>query len=115
MIPKLKELLQPRSDDQKSELHAIKGTTEMNPIQEKDTLNCFEVSNSNAKALDIKTEPMKDPVLRKIFIWFLKGRNDNLAYASIKLRKHCKHLICLQLQKGNLVRQFFGNVRKTSD
>ena len=114
LIPNLEELLKSASNDQKSELYAIKRATEKNSIQEKDPINYFQVSNLNSKALDIQTEQKKDPVLRKVMTWLDDGCNDDLTYAFLELRKYYKHLTRLQKQKGIFVRRFFDDVRKIS-
>ena len=72
------------------------------------------MSNLNSKALDIETEQEKDAVLRKVMTWIDTGRNYDLTCASLELRKYYKHLTCLQMHKGNLVRQFFDDVGKIS-
>ena len=110
MIPNLDEILKSASDDQKPELYAIKRATEINSLQKQDPMNYFQVSNSNAKALDIETEQKKDPVLRKVMTWIENGCNDDLTYASLELRKYYKHLTRLQMQKSILVRQCFDDV-----
>ena len=49
LIPYLDEILKSASNDQKPELYAIKGATEINSIQEKDPMNYFQVSNLNSR------------------------------------------------------------------
>ena len=114
LIPNLEEILKSASIDQKPEVYTIKRATEINSIQEKDPMNYFQVSNLNSKALDIETEQKKEPVLRKVMISSDTGCNDDLTYASLELRKYYKHLTCLQIQKGILVRQSFDGVGKVS-
>ena len=114
LIPNLDEIQISGSNDQKSELYAIKKATEINSKQEKDAMKYFEVSNLNSKALDIEPEQKKDLVLRKVITWIETGCNDDLTYASLDLRKYYKHLTRLQMQKGILVRQFFDDVGKIS-
>ena len=59
LIPNLNEILKSASDDQEPELYAIKRAAEINSIQGKGSMNYFEVSNSNAKALDFEAEEKK--------------------------------------------------------
>ena len=99
LIPNLEEILKSASFDQKPELYAIKKANEINSMEEKDPMNCFQVSHSNSKALDIETEQKEDPVLRKVMTWIDTGCNDDLTYASLELRKYYKHLTRLQMQK----------------
>ena len=114
LISSLDKILKSASNYQKPELYAIKRAIEINSIQEKDPMVYFQVSNLNSKALDIGTEQKKDPILRKVMTWIDTGCNDDLTYASLELRKHYKHLTRQQMQKGNLVRQFFQVVGKFS-
>ena len=102
--PNLEEILKSASNDQKPDLYAIKRATEINSLRKKDPMNYFPVSNLNSKALDIETEQKKDPVLQKLMTWIDTGRNDDLTYASLELRKYNKHLTRLQMQKSILVR-----------
>ena len=86
MIPNLNDLLQSASGDQKPELFAIKRATKINSIQEKDPMDCFEVTNSNAKAIYNETEQRRDTVIRKVITRIENGCNDDLKYASVELR-----------------------------
>ena len=114
LIPNLNELLATASESRAPELYSIKRAPEINSIQDKCPLNYFEVTNSNAKPLDIETEQKKDPVLQKVFAWIAKGCTDDLTYASLEVIKYCKHFTHLQIQKGILVRQFFDDVGQVS-
>ena len=63
LIPNLKELLTSACDQYLPELYAVKQAPELNSIQEKDPLNFFHLTNSNAETLDIQAEQKRNPVL----------------------------------------------------
>ena len=112
LIPNLKELLTSACDQYLPELYAVRKAPELNSIQEKDPLNFFHSTNSNAEALDIQAEQKRDPVLRKVIRWIEQGCSDDLTYASFDLKKYHKHIARLQVKDGILIRQFFDDVGK---
>ena len=50
-------------------------------------MNCVEVSNSNAKTLEIETEQKKSG-LTKSLTWIKQECNNDLTYASLELTKY---------------------------
>ena len=63
----MKELLRSACDQYLSELYAVKKAPELNSIQEKDPVNFFYLTNSNAEALDIQAEQEERPCIAKSY------------------------------------------------